>query len=83
MTPAFDDGPIVGQRRYAIDPDDSMHDCYLRLLEEGPKLAVDVIDDVREGDVETRPNDPSEGEYYSLPSRADREEFLRRGNEFV
>lgn len=83
MTPEFDAGEILIQRRYEIEPDDTMHDVYLKLIDVGADVACDVVDGIADGTVETRPNPTEEGSYYSMPTAADREEFLRRGNEFI
>lgn len=83
MATEFDAGEIIHQRRYDIEPDDSMHDVYLKLTEAGANVALEVIDQIESGDVETRPNPVEEGEYYSRPTREDRAEFLRRGNDFI
>ncbi|MFC7212825.1 methionyl-tRNA formyltransferase [Saliphagus sp. GCM10025334] len=83
MTPEFDSGDIIVQRKYEVRPSDTMHDVYLKLTEVGPTVAVDVIDQVADGTIETRPNNLEEGEYYSFPTRDDRREFRRRGNRFI
>lgn len=83
MTPEFDAGGIIHQRRYDIEPDDSMHDVYWKLVDIGADVAIEAIDQIESGDVETTPNPLEEGEYYSRPTKKEREEFLRRGNEFI
>lgn len=82
MTDEFDAGDIVAQRRFSIDEDDTMHDVYLKVVSNGADLARDVIEQVRDGTVETEPNPSKEGEYRGLPDSNDRMEFLERGNAF-
>ncbi|WP_436911296.1 methionyl-tRNA formyltransferase [Halosimplex marinum] len=82
MTPEYDAGEILAQRRFEITGDDTMDDVYLKIADTGAELAVDVVDRLADGDVTTAPNDPEDGEYYSLPDPEDRREFRRRGNEF-
>lgn len=83
MDSTLDTGDIIEQRAYPVQSDDSMHDLYLKLTQVGSRLANDVIQDFVEGTVETTPNDPEAGDYYSRPSSAERQTFLERGNEFI
>jgi methionyl-tRNA formyltransferase len=83
MTPEFDAGDILVQRRYDIEPDDTMHDVYLKLAEMGAEVAVDVVDQVAAGEVDPKPNPVEEGEYYSRPTSEHRQQFLDRGNRFI
>lgn len=83
MDSTLDTGPIIDQRSFAIETDDTMHDVYLKVTEIGASLANDVIEAIATGTVRTEPNDPESGSYFSRPSADDRREFLRRGNEFI
>lgn len=83
MDSTLDTGSIIEQRAYPIQPDDSMHDLYLKLTAVGARLANDVIDMISDGTVDTKPNDPTAGEYFSRPTAQDRRVFLERGNEFI
>jgi len=82
MTGEFDDGDIISQRRFPIDEDDTMHDVYEKVVSTGVELACDVIEQVNNGTVETKPNPTDEGEYRGLPDAAHRREFFKRGNAF-
>lgn len=82
MTDEFDGGDIVAQRRFPISDDDTMHDVYMKIVSTGADLARDVIEQVRNGTVETDSNLTGEGEYRGLPDSDDRVEFLERGNAF-
>ncbi|WP_436909639.1 methionyl-tRNA formyltransferase [Halosimplex marinum] len=81
MTEEFDAGPIIEQRSFPIDPDDSMHDLSLKIAETGGPLAVDLLD--RYPAFETRPNPTGPEDYHTLPTPAERREFRRRGNAFL
>lgn len=84
MAEEFDAGDIVMQRRFDIEDDDSMADVYQKVVETGSEMAVDLIETVRAGDdFQSRPNDTAAREYRSLPGKAARKEFRRRGNEFL
>lgn len=83
LTEEWDAGPIVEQRSFPIGPEDTVHDVYRRIADVGSTLALDVLDAVEDGSIEVRPNLTTEADYYSLPSTAERREFLRRGNRFV
>jgi len=82
MTPEFDDGDILIQRKYSIESDDTMDDVYLKLIETGADVAISIIDQIGQESIATTPNNIEEGEYYSRPTSSDRKEFFRRGNEF-
>jgi folate-dependent phosphoribosylglycinamide formyltransferase PurN len=84
MANRFDGGDIIMQRRYEIEPDDSMDDVYDKTVEKGSQLAIDLLSALSEGSVpEPTPNPVDEGEYYSLPGQKERREFKRRGNKFL
>jgi methionyl-tRNA formyltransferase len=84
MIEEFDAGDIVMQRRFDIADDDSMDDIYRKVTETGSEMAIDIIQTVlNEGEFQTRPNDTTAGEYYSLPDSEARTEFKRRGNDFI
>lgn len=83
MTQEFDAGPILRRRRVPIAPDDSMHDLYRKLASAGAELAVDLLAELPDAEFDPEPNEATDDNYYTLPSPAERREFLRRGNEFV
>ncbi|WP_415380853.1 methionyl-tRNA formyltransferase [Halosimplex sp. TS25] len=82
MTESFDAGPIVEQRPFPIEPDDSMHDLSLKIAATGGPLAVALLDRYPKG-FETRPNLTEPDDYHTLPTPPERREFRRRGNEFL
>src|SRR3954453_9745123 len=44
MTPGLDAGPLLGQQRTSIEPDEDAEQLEKRLAEMGPSLVLDVID---------------------------------------
>lgn len=89
MTDEFDAGPIIEQRRFLIEADDTMHDLYLKLADAGGHLAVELLDGLRRAGTplsdpfETRANPTASADYHTLPTPAQRREFLRRGKRFL
>jgi len=82
MSEDFDDGDIVLQREFPIEETDTMNDVYTKIVETGAEVAQAVIEQVKAGDVTTKPNPSEAGEYRSLPDAEDRAEFHRRGKAF-
>ena len=82
MTTEWDAGPIVAQRSFPLRDDDTMHDVYRRLAATGADLARDLLERYPT-DFETRPNETTPSDYHSLPTPAERERFLSRGNAFL
>ena len=86
MTEEFDAGPIVEQRRFPIEPDDTVHDVYAAIADVGSDLVVDLLDRLERvgvDAVETRPNPTRAADYHSIPTAEERRQFLDRGNRFV
>ncbi|HLF72029.1 MAG TPA: formyltransferase family protein, partial [Dehalococcoidia bacterium] len=64
MTPGIDDGPIVAQRLFAIDPAvDEVIDVYERCLDQGWELFQETMP--RLWQIEPQPQDESLARYYS------------------
>lgn len=83
MLPEFDAGDIILQREYDINEDDSMHDVYMKLIDNGSELTIDLIYKIQNDEINPRPNPINEGSYYTLPGKSERKEFLRNGNKFI
>lgn len=81
MTARFDAGPILERRRFPLHETDSLHDVRVRIARTAGSLAVDLLDGDLDA-VEARPNPSTEDDYHTLPTAADRREFLSRGNRF-
>lgn len=82
ITPDIDSGDIIEQREYPIEGN-TMHEVYNKLVDMGAEVAINVLEDYERGTVTKRKNDVENGSYFSHPTKEDREEFLRRGNEFL
>lgn len=83
MTDEWDAGTLLKQRSFPIEPDDSMHDVYKKITETGSDLAVDLIEELRDGDIEGREMRVENTDYHSLPTKQERREFSEMGNRFL
>lgn len=59
MTPRLDGGPVLGQARLAIDPDETAGELEARLAPLGAPLVVEVVDRLGRGDAEPLAQDPT------------------------
>lgn len=59
-----DHGPIIGQRGWPIDYQDTAITLFNRLTKEGAELFVEVMDAFLTDSVSTRPNETQKGSYY-------------------
>ncbi len=79
ITPGIDDGPILGQMRYPIDPErDEVRDVYARALDFGWLLFEDVIPRIDR--IRPVAQDDAEATYYSkadYPRLGDRQSWTR------
>ncbi len=71
MAAGIDDGPIIAQRRFPIHPDDTVDSLIRRSKAVGAELLLEVLDQLRNGGVQARPNPVEAGSYCTFPSRAD------------
>ena len=82
MTDRWDAGEIVCQRSFPVENDDTMDDLYRKTATVGAQLVVDLLEKLP-GDLPERPMETSDEDYHTLPTPAQRREFLARGNEFL
>jgi methionyl-tRNA formyltransferase len=82
MSEGFDDGTIVGQQSFEVNPDDTLHILYFRAMDVGATLISQVLDQFEKGTVVERPNDIESGSYFSWPSRKDARQFRKNGRFF-
>jgi methionyl-tRNA formyltransferase len=59
MTPGLDAGPMLGQQRVAIDPDETAGQLEARLAELGAKLVIEVVDQLAAGTTKPLPQEKS------------------------
>lgn len=82
MTTQFDAGPIIAQRDFRINSNDSLDCIYRRLSATGGALAVELLDTYPALPQE-RPNETTEDDYHGLPGANERRVFYERGNRFL
>lgn len=79
----LDNGPIVVQRKYKIEPHDTLEDVMAR----GKKIAAEAIVEcvrlVEAGNPPLMPNPEEEQSHYAMPTDADVKRFRERGRRFV
>ena len=83
MDDQIDNGAILGQVRVPLDSGMSVFELIRRTKAAGGELLVEVIRKLNQGSVETSPNRPEEGSYFSWPSVEQMREFRRRGGRFA
>ena len=71
MSAGIDDGPIIAQRRFPIEDNDTVDSVIRRSKAVGAELLADVLGKLKQGKIRTSPNNPEEGTYYSFPTRQD------------
>jgi len=78
----LDTGDIVLQHFMPIDPRDSLHDLIVKTKKEGVGQVIKVIDDFKNAAVKYSRME-GEGSYFTFPSRAEVNEFKRRGKRLL
>lgn len=78
MTSELDRGEAVIRRSFPVHDDDTLDNVIIRGKVEGSEAAVEALEAVENGTVESDPID-GEGSYFSFPTRDERREFQRRG----
>lgn len=78
----LDNGPIVVQTRYDIEPADTLEDVMAR----GKKIAAEAIVEcvrlVEAGDPPLLPNDEAQSSHFAMPTKADVRRFRAHGRRF-
>ncbi|MFC5133773.1 MULTISPECIES: formyltransferase family protein [Haloferacaceae] len=82
MVPEIDRGQIMKQRTFPIDTNTTLDDAILRGKREGGRLVAEAINEIAAG-TEATTEMTGEGSYFSFPTKSDRREFQRRGNQLV
>jgi len=78
----IDDGDIILQQKYAIDPNETLHSLILKSKKMGAELLLKAIDRIRSENVSTKPNNSREATYYSFPTCKDVQLFIKSGKRF-
>lgn len=71
MTERFDEGPLLDQRRCAIEEDDTGESLFQRLSRLGAEALADVVQRLENGGVEERPQDSAAATYDGAPTEQD------------
>ncbi|QSG01712.1 formyltransferase family protein [Natranaeroarchaeum sulfidigenes] len=82
MVPEIDKGQIVKQQTFPVSADMTLDDAILRGKREGGQLAAEAINEIADGTESTREM-TGEGSYFSFPTKSDRKEFQKRGNQLI
>ncbi len=82
MTRELDAGPILVQRRVAVEGGDTLDRLYWKTMEIGVPAVLEAVEMVRRGDPRRLPNPVEEGSIHRFPSASDAREFRRRGLRF-
>lgn len=83
MSKKIDDGDIVAQDKVYIGDCDSMFQLMKKTKETGGKMMVKAIKDLENGNVDSKKNDTSEGNYYSWPTKEDGKKFRKEGKRLI
>lgn len=78
----IDNGPIVVQRRYRINPFDTLEDIMSRSKDLAAEAIIEAVRLIETGDFNLLPNPESEATFYSMPTRADISRCLANGHRF-
>lgn len=79
MNAKIDDGRILLQRGIPVQPGESLDSLMRRMKGVAAQMVVEVIEQMKSGSVQYRPNPSTESSYFSFPRREDVREFKRRG----
>lgn len=75
----IDAGDLCGQREIPIEPRDSLDSFLRRSKKAAAELLLDVLQQLRGGEIERRPLNLAEGSYYSWPTAEDYRHFRLAG----
>jgi methionyl-tRNA formyltransferase len=83
MSAAIDDGSIILQDKISLEGCETMFDVMNKTKELGGDLMVRAILSIKNHTVEVKPNNTSEGRYYTWPKIEESRKFLRNGKRLV
>lgn len=78
----LDNGPILVQKKYRINPQDTLEDIMARSKDLAAEAIVEAVRLVEAGNYELIPNDASQASHYSMPSKEDFQRFIAQGRRF-
>lgn len=79
MNEELDDGAIVMQREFALDPKETLDQLIIRTKRENASVILEAISKFKEGVPELLPNNADEATYNSFPTAADVANFRNKG----
>jgi methionyl-tRNA formyltransferase len=79
MNEALDDGPIILQKEFELDHDESLHDLIIRTKRLSAMALSEVLGKYQAGEPPLFPNDAAEATYHSFPSGEDVSRFREKG----
>lgn len=82
MVSKYDAGAILGQCRFSISDNDSLHSLYLKAIDHGSSMIVTVIEQIKNNKVSESMPDISGSNYYSFPSKLDGRKYRAKGLNF-
>jgi methionyl-tRNA formyltransferase len=83
MDNKIDNGKILSQIKIDISDCQSMFHVIQRTKKIGGKLMVDVIEQIRNENIQPKPNDVSSGSYFTWPTVKQIREFRKRGGRLI
>jgi methionyl-tRNA formyltransferase len=78
----IDNGPILVQRRYRLNPGDTLEEVMARSKDLAAEAVIEAVRMIETGSYETMPNPEGEGRSFSLPTKEDARRFRERGHRF-
>lgn len=83
MSAAIDDGAIILQDTISLESCETMFEVMNKTKELGGDLMVKAILNIKNQTVVVKPNNTSEGRYYTWPTMEESKTFLKRGKRLV
>ena len=79
MNEKLDDGEIILQEEFKLDPNESLYDLLIRTKKMNAHLLMKVLDIYRKGEPEYKLNDATLSTYHSFPTREEVRKFKAKG----
>ncbi len=79
MNPRLDDGDILHQYVYPIQPGESLDHLIVRTKVLGARVLLDALDKLASGDFRLQPNDAAQATYFSFPTPKEVRAFRKKG----
>jgi methionyl-tRNA formyltransferase len=83
MVEKLDAGGVLGTLEWALKENDSLDRVITGTKQDGARLMLDVILNIKSGDAEPIPLDMSKKDYFSFPKPKDVKAFRKRGHKMI